>query len=154
MRFSLQLVKTQDSERVLINLMSRQPRSFGKIIGILDTGSPKTIISAMDAHLLKIPISSLETVNAISGFGRGSLPCKILNNFKIAIKSEDDKIKIFEIPIQVVDISALKKMNQDYRNHAFQIPSVIGLDFLKLLNLSLNLNFNEGIAYLEENNPA
>lgn len=154
MKFNLDLVKTEDSERILLSLLSRQPRSFGKIIGVIDTGSPKTIISATDAFILKIPINSLESVMPISGFGRGKIPCKILRNFQIAIKSADDKIRTANITVHIVDISALTKLNQEFAAHAYQIPSVIGLDFLRELDLSLNVNMNKNIAYLEENNPA
>jgi hypothetical protein len=151
MRFNLELVKTPDSERILINLLSRYPRSYGNLVGVLDTGSPRTIISAKDASILKIPIDNLEKVRSISGFGRGAIPCRIIKNFKIALKSDDSHIKLVELPIHVVDISALNSMNQEFALHAYQIPSIIGIDFLKILNLSLNVNFNKDIAYLEEN---
>jgi hypothetical protein len=155
MRFDLKLVKDKNSERIWVNLRSLQPRSFGNILGIFDTGSSRTIISATDTSLLKIPISSLQKAEyPVKGFGRGEIPCKICNKFKMAIRSTDNKLKIFEMPVHFVDISALQRLNEDFKTRAYQIPTVIGLDFLKELDLSLNINFNKDIAYLEENNPS
>jgi len=78
MRFKLNLIKTQNAERITLNLISRQPHCFGNILAVFDTGSPTTIISAGDASLLKIPISNLERTSPIRGFGRGNLPCRLL----------------------------------------------------------------------------
>jgi len=55
------------------------------------------------------------------------------------------------MPLHIVDTVELGKMSHDFITSAYQAPSVVGLDFLKTLNLSLNVNFNKDIAYLEEN---
>jgi len=154
MRFDLKLIKDDESERILISLKSLYPRSFGNILAVLDTGSSRTIISAQDVSLLNIPVNSFsKSDKPVSGFGRGSIPCKICNKFRMAIKSTEEKLKTFELPVHIVDTPALKKLNNEFQNRAYQIPTIVGLDFLKELDLSLFVNFNQGIAYLEENNP-
>ena len=152
MQFDLQIINEKYSERILVGLKSLQPRSFGNIIGVFDTGSSRTIISARDAHMLKIPLASLrDSQYPVSGFGRGKIPCKVCDKFKLALKSKEDKIKIFEIPLHIVDTTALKNLNSEFERHAYQIPTIIGLDFLKGLNLSLKVNMNNKEAYMEEN---
>ena len=49
MRFNLDIRKIGGSMRIILPISSRQPRSFGRIEVVIDTGSPKTIISAGDA---------------------------------------------------------------------------------------------------------
>jgi len=71
--------------------------------------------------------------------------------FKIIIKSEDNITREVNMPLHIVDTVELGKMSHDFITSAYQAPSVVGLDFLKTLNLSLNVNFNKDIAYLEEN---
>jgi hypothetical protein len=150
MIFDLKLINTHDSERVLFDIVSRYPRCFGNILAIMDTGSPRTIISAKDVFLLKIPITSLEASGCIRGFGRGSVPCKLLKNFKFLIKSNDGKIKYLEMPVHVVDISALQKLSQEMQENAFKVPTVIGLDFLRAQNMKLVVDFKNDSSYFEE----
>ncbi|MDD5012412.1 MAG: hypothetical protein PHQ66_02075 [Candidatus Nanoarchaeia archaeon] len=151
MIFNLELIKTKDAERVIFNIFSMYPRCIGGIFTILDTGSPRTIISAADAFRLKIPVNGLEDSRPACGFGRGGIPCKILHNFKFNIKSPDNKTRLVEMPVHVVDITALKKMNKDLIDNAFKVPSVIGIDFLRSQKLKMIVDFeNDSSSYLEE----
>ena len=150
MIFDLDLVTEPGSERVFLNCISRLPRSYGQIRAIFDTGSPKTIISARDVFALKIPVRSLEKAPPTKGFGRGGLPSKELNNFKFILRSKDSQIKEFEMPVYVIDIESLNKLNDEYRKSAYSIPTIIGLDFLRLFNLKLYINLKETYAFIEE----
>jgi hypothetical protein len=150
MIFNLNLIKTVGAERLIFNIVSRHPRCFGGIFAIVDTGSPRTIISAKDAYLLKIPTSDLEESKPITGFGKGGIPCRILKNFKFYIKSADNQIKQLEMPIHVVDIPALSKLSQEMKENAFKVPSIIGLDFLVNQKFKLFINFEKDSCYFEE----
>ncbi len=153
MIFNLDLIKTQDAERIIFNVISRHPRCFGNIFTIVDTGSPRTIISAKDVYLLKIPTNNLESSTPIKGFGKGGLPCKKLNNFKFYIKSSDGQIKIIEMPVHIIDLSALNKLSQEMKENAFKVPSIIGIDFLRIQKLKMVINFEgENSSYFEEIN--
>lgn len=148
MKFDLGIINTSDSERITLNIISRHPRCFGNIFTILDTGSPRTIISAMDAYLLKFPIDNLsDSSYPIKGFGKGEIPCKVLDNFKFYIKSSDGKIKYFQIPIHIVNV---KGLNKEAQENAYKIPSLIGMDFLKNQSLKLVADFKNNSFYLEE----
>ncbi len=149
MIFELELIDTFGAERVFLNLISRQPHSFGKIRALVDTGSPNTIISAKDCYLLNLPITGAEKGEPITGFGKGGIPSKKMRKFSLALKSSDNKIKDLNIPINVVDITALKSMPEEYSNHVYSIPTIIGMDFLRLANLKLVVDIPNKKAYLE-----
>ena len=85
MIFDINPIKDIEAERLLFNIGSMYPHSFGGIICVVDTGSPRTIISARDVSRLNIPVSNLEMANPICGFGRGSVPCRKLKKFKFYI---------------------------------------------------------------------
>ena len=150
MLFDITNVKKEDAERLLLNIVSRQDHSFGNILAIIDTGSPRTIISAKDVISLKIPVAGLENAKPINGFGRGSVPCKKLNKFKFYIKSKENKIKSIEMPVYAVDVSTLSSLNKDMVENIYRIPSIIGLDFLEKNNLKMIVNFKDNKSYFEE----
>ena len=149
MIFNLELVEVPNSERIFLNLLSRQPHSYGPIRALLDTGSPTTIISARDALRLNIPINNAEAGDIISGFGRGQIPSKRIRKFLFAIKSSENEVKYLEMQVNVVDITALKNMHQDFQNNALQIPSIIGMDFLRMCGMKLFVDLASHKANLE-----
>mgnify|MGYP001576061043 CR=1 FL=1 len=151
MIFKVESIKEPDSERLTFNIVSRYPRCFGGVFTIIDTGSPRTIISAKDAYLLKIPITNFQDAKDIKGFGKGGLPCKKIDKFKFYIKSEDNQIRNIEMPVYVVDIVQLNNMNKDLKENAYKIPSIIGLDFLKSQNLKLIVDL-QNASYFQEIN--
>ncbi len=146
MIFDANLTRNEESERITFNIASRQPHCFGGIITIVDTGSPRTIISARDVYMLKIPLTG-EVGKPIKGFGKGGVSCRNVNRFKFTIKSRDNKIRSIEMPVCIVDITG---MSQEARDQAFQLPSIIGLDFLRSQRLKLVVDFEGGGAYFEE----
>ena len=149
MIFNIELIKEVGAERLLFNIVSMYPHSFGGIISVVDTGSPRTIISAGAASKLKIPANG-EKASPICGFGRGSIPCRKLDNFRFIIKSPEGKTKSIEMPVYVVDIPALNNLSQEMRLSAYQIDTIIGLDFLISQKMKLIVNFKNNMAYFEE----
>lgn len=149
MIFNLELSEVPNSERIFVNLLSRQPHSFGQIKAILDTGSPTTIISYIDALRLNISITGAESGEPILGFGRGQIPSKKIKKFIFTLKSEENKIIYIEMPVNVVDVSALKNMNRDFQDSTTRIPTIIGMDFLRLSNMKLILDLSQHKASLE-----
>lgn len=149
MKFNLELSEVPNSERIFVNLLSRQPHSFGQLKAILDTGSPKTIISYIDALRLNISISGAETGEPIAGFGKGQIPSKKIKKFIFTLRSEDNTIKYVEMPVHVVDISLLKNMSQEVQNSTMRIPTIIGLDFLRFTGLKLVIDLKNHSSFLE-----
>ena len=149
MILDLELVQTLGAERVLMNLLSREARSFGAMRAVVDTGSPRTIISARDAYGLRIPVTNLPRAPPTRGFGRGALPCKMMKRFRFAVRSRDQVLEEFEMPVEVVDYGALQGMHQSFRENAFQLPTIIGLDFLRLLRFRLCVDLHKREAFLD-----
>ena len=54
----------------------------------------------------------------------------IIKYFRFIIKSPEGKTKSIEMPVYVVDIPALNNLSQEMRLSAYQIDTIIGLDFL------------------------
>lgn len=149
MIFNIELIKEPGAERLLFNIVSMHPHSFGGIISVVDTGSPRTIISAGAASKLKISATG-EKASPICGFGRGSIPCRKLDKFEFIIKSPEGKTKSIEMPVYVVDIPALNNLSQEMKLSAYQIDTIIGLDFLISQKMRLIADFKNNTAYFEE----
>ena len=82
MRFNLEIRNIDGSIRIILPLFSRQPRSFGRIEAVIDTGFPKTIISAGDAIKLNIPFTNLQSTMPLTGLGKGRTPMLLINNLR------------------------------------------------------------------------
>ncbi len=143
-------VETPDAGRIWINIVSRHPHCHGTIRAVFDTGSPRTILSARDVLRLLIPLHSLEQGEPIKGFGRGGIPSKKIKEFTFALRSQDNLIVQIKMPIHVADIATLQKMPQEYYQHALQIPTIIGMDFLKQAGLKTTIDIKNCKAYFEK----
>lgn len=150
MKYPVQIRDIHGSKRLVLPILSRQPRSFGHLEAFIDTGAPRTILSAVDAEKLRLPFSSLERTSPIVGFGKSSTPALSMKKFLIVLKSEEGKSKEFSIPLIVVDVPTLRNMGQDILNHAFNISTLIGMDFLEANGLKLFVDIKGNNAYLED----
>lgn len=149
MIFDLEFTENPDAERVWVNILSRQPHCFGSIRAVFDTGSPTTIISARDAVRLSIPLNSLEQGEPIRGFGKGGIPSKKIKRFVFAIRSTDNQIRNIEMPVHVADLTTLRNMPQEYQAHVMQIPTIIGMDFIRCAGMKLVIDSPNHKSYLE-----
>lgn len=150
MKYPIQIRSLQGSKRLVVPVVSMQPRCFGNFEAVLDTGSPRTILGAIDAEKLKIPFTSLRTTSPIVGFGKGSTPSLQIDSFDLSIRSEENKLKHLKMPIVIPDIPSIRKMSQSILDHARTIPTLIGMDFLEINNLKLFVNVNQNSAYFED----
>ncbi len=131
MKFNLDFAEAPEAERIWVNLLSRQPHCYGSIRAIFDTGSPTTVISARDVFRLSLPLNNMEQGEPIKGFGKGGIPSKKFKKFIFALKSEENSVQQIEMPVHAVDTSILQRMPQEYLSHVLQIPTIIGMDFLR-----------------------
>lgn len=149
MKFNLEIRKGNGSIRLILPFRCKYPRSMGNVEAVIDTGSPRTIISARDAHRLRLPITSFSESDPIRGFGRGSVPCKKIRKFLLAIRSDNNESLEIKIETNVVDITKLRKYGKEINDHAFKIQTIIGLDFLEENKLKLFVDLTNNTAYLE-----
>ncbi len=115
---------------------------------IVDTGSADSYFSQKDVVRLQIPIKDKPIVGEVdfggSRFNRVDLP-----KFKLYLLKEDkEKKDYFEIDL---GLSALKTTKTSLKNIqiAQQLPSILGMDFLKKQKFSLHVILTEGLAYLQ-----
>ncbi|MDO8509246.1 MAG: hypothetical protein Q7S27_06220 [Nanoarchaeota archaeon] len=149
MRFNLEIRDMQGSKRVILPLLSTYPRSFGRIEAIIDTGAPKTILSAGDAIRLNIPFTNFESAAPLMGLGKGKTPVLLINKFTFSLKDIENKPQNFTMQILVADVPRIRNEGQDKLNNAARIPTLIGMDFLEINGFDLFVSINKKIAYLE-----
>ena len=150
MRFNLEIRNINGSIRIILPLFSRQPRSFGRIEAVIDTGSPKTIISAGDSIKLNIPFTSLQSTTPLTGLGKGRTPMLLINKFTFLLRDSEGKSNSFSMPLLVADVPRIRNEGQEKLNNATRIPTLIGMDFLELNGFDLFVSVNKDLAYLEK----
>lgn len=115
---------------------------------IIDTGSADSYLSQKDAIRLQIPIKGKPTICEVD-FGGSRFEQIKLPKFKLFLLKEDkEKNEFIETE---VELSALKttKTSEKKIQVAQQLPSILGMDFLKQKKFSLHVILTEGIAYLQ-----
>lgn len=150
MRFNLEVRNMQGAKRIILPLLSTYPRSFGRIEVVIDTGAPKTILSASDAIRLNIPFTNFDSTTPLTGLGKGKTPVLLINKFTFSLRDSEGKPNNFSMPILVADVPRIRKEGDEKLNNAARIPTLIGIDFLENLNLDLFISIKNNIAYLEK----
>ena len=150
MRFNLEIRNIQGTRRIILLLLSTFPRSFGRIEAVIDTGAPKTILSAGDAIRLNIPFTNFESTTPLTGLGKGRTPVLVINKFTFSLRNSDGKPNNILMPVLVADVPRIRNEGQEKLNNATRIPTLIGMDFLELNNFDLFVSLNKNIAYLEK----
>jgi len=149
MKFNLEIRNIQGTRRIILPLLSTYPRSFGRIEAIIDTGSPKTILSAGDAIRLNIPFTNFESAAPLTGLGKGKTPVLLINKFTFSLRDSDGRPSNFLMPILAADVPKIRNEGQEKLNNATRVPTLIGMDFLELNNFDLFIGLNKNVAYLE-----
>ena len=149
MKFNLEIRNIQGTRRIILPLLSTYQRSFGRIEAIIDTGSPKTILSAGDAIRLNIPFTNFESAAPLTGLGKGKTPVLLINKFTFSLRDSDGRPSNFLMPILAADVPKIRNEGQEKLNNATRAPTLIGMDFLELNNFDLFIGLNKNVAYLE-----
>lgn len=140
------LLTSLDDEGDYLNnaIVLRTPRNFLKTTFILDTGSPTTILSYLDARRLQIPFNDSAKTKIIR-MGGAKYQGYSFNKTIFIFRSEDNKIIREEFPVCVVKPTSPKEQDD-----LSSFPTIIGMDFLKKKKYALFCDVDKGIAYLEK----
>ncbi len=125
-------------------VLLKTPRKILNTFFILDTGSPTTILSYLDAYRLQIPFDSLQKTKVVSIGGR-KYQGYSFNRVTFNFKSEDNQLVVEEFPVCVI-----KPTCESEREELFGIPTIIGTDFLKEKRYILFCDMDSNVAYLEK----
>lgn len=118
---------------------------FGFVEALIDTGSPFTVLSSMDALRLKLPITTMRSGNPVSlaGFRFLNHP---LGKVHLNFKTEEGQYFSLDIGMGVLIPTKIDKQTLQDVQH---IPSLIGNDFLEDQKFTLNFDPSNKLAYLE-----
>ena len=107
-----------------------------KISFLIDTGTPKTILSERDAHKLGVNFNRLEkTPSAMLGIG-GFAETYHLNDVTLVFLSEEGR---FEVHLRELLLVREPELTEEIKN---QIPSILGRDLLSKYTLLLDPHKN------------
>ncbi len=114
---------------------------------VVDTGTSISMISYGDAVRMNLPISNLHSrePSAIAGF---EIDVRILKDVRLGFITAEGGFKRFDLNEFFV-MTPLVKKPLDLEK-AKQIPSLLGLDFLRSNNLSFFCNPGKELAYFDD----
>jgi hypothetical protein len=123
----------------------RFSHSFGFVEALVDTGSPFTVLSPIDALKLKLPIKTMRKGSPVALAGYRFL-CHHLEKSHLNFKMENGQYFSVEMSMGVLIPTKMDKKTLQNVQH---IPSIIGNDFLEDQKFTLTFNPSTKLAYLE-----
>lgn len=126
--------------------MLKSPHCFGFIEALVDTGSPFTVLSTVDALKLRLPIKTMRKIEPVylAGF---TFFKATLGNSSMTFRTDDQK----SLTIQFNNMGILipTKLDPNQLEGVKHIPSIVGNDFLEQEKFGLYVNPSTKVAYLE-----
>jgi hypothetical protein len=123
--------------RIAICIQSEEPKIFGFINAIIDTGSPTTILGAGDIQKMRVSqvqmsklVGSEEEVN----LGGAQIKTRILPKAKLCIHNKTIEIDV-QVPVKLIK--------------GIPPPTILGVDFLLAGNFRFFFYPSKKQAYLE-----
>jgi hypothetical protein len=117
------------------------------ISALVDSGSPWTSLAPLDSKMLNVPIKALRraTNHPRIMFAGDEFWRLLMNNIELYLKDQNGEIVKLELPSVTVLDPIRKTPAEEYRG----IPSVIGVNFIRIHKMALHLDLNKNIAVLE-----
>lgn len=132
-----------------MSFVARSPRFYGVVEALIDTGSPFTVLSTVDAIKFRLPIKSKKMQK---GFGVSLAGFRFfkynLGKASFTFKTANEDSICFEV--QNLGVLVPTKINKKVLKDVEPIPSIVGNDFLEDHNLALFFNPSKKITYLEQ----
>lgn len=117
---------------------------------VVDTGSTVSMIGYGDVEEMGLPQSSLP-FREHSFIGGTSMGLHTLRNIRLSFSDDEGGLQPFKLKEFGASIPSRK--NVEARDHAKEIPSILGLDFLTLNNMALYCSPSRNVAYFEAIEP-
>lgn len=126
--------------------MLKSSHCFGFIEALVDTGSPFTVLSTVDALKLRLPIKTMRKAEPVylAGF---TFFKATLGNSSMTFRTDDQK----SLTTQFNNMGVLipTKLDPNQLEGVKHIPSIVGNDFLEQEKFGLYVNPSTKVAYLE-----
>ena len=121
---------------------------YGSIRFIVDTGSPKSVISEKDSLVLQIPFKRIKRTIPVYGIGGSSVEAHPIKKAVLTFRNEQGKLEHRTLP----EIYACRtaKRTKAVIMRSRKLPSILGVDFLIGNHLKLVFDPVNSIAYLEK----
>lgn len=126
--------------------MLKSSHCFGFIEALVDTGSPFTVLSTVDALKLRLPIKTMRKVEPVylAGF---TFFKATLGNSSMTFRTDDQKT--LKIQFNNMGVLIPTKLDPNQLEGVKHIPSIVGNDFLEQEKFGLYVNPSTKVAYLE-----
>ncbi|PIN83206.1 hypothetical protein COV61_03810 [Candidatus Micrarchaeota archaeon CG11_big_fil_rev_8_21_14_0_20_47_5] len=147
MRIPIEIV----NEQLEVNAIVHAPKcriGMALVDFVVDTGSNVSFISYKDALRLNIPFNTLKFREHMHLGGTKFNLCEI-NSIELSFDAEGNENCIEKISLKTFSVATTAKKTEEGIEYAKQIPSLLGLDFLRSAGLALYANPSKNIAYLE-----
>jgi hypothetical protein len=135
--------------RYLVNMLfkSNRIRKPAPIQAIFDTGSqPALVLSEREGQRLQIPFSSLEK-GSIIGLATQKYETRYIKDAKVVLYSNNEER--IEVTIPTTIALRCTKRSKDALMESYQLPNLIGLDFLKVGGFTQHIDA-DGNLFLEK----
>ena len=136
----------QDRYFPFISFAFSSSHCFGYIEALVDTGSPFTVLSTVDALRLKLPIKTMHRGEPVYLAGFTFFKAS-MGNSSMTFRTDDQKS--VKIEFNKVGVLIPTKLDQKQLEAVRSIPSIIGNDFLEQEKFALYVNPSAKVAYLE-----
>jgi hypothetical protein len=150
LKIPLKLRKRFDEYMAFVSCIIRAPQYHLRLLPIsalVDTGSPWTALAPMDSKILNVPIRVLRraTDHPRIMFAGDDFWRLLMHNVELSLKDQNGEIIKLELPSITVLDPIRKAQAEEYRG----IPSVIGVDFMRIHKMALHLDIDKNMAFLE-----
>ena len=146
MRIPLNVKDIYGGPKPILTLFLSIPHASGYIEAVVDTGGPVTILSPRDADRLHFPFQACKREETPHNIGALSFYGYKFENSEIIFR--DDYKNRLKRKIPITGLKPIKTDNVSLQR-AYQLPNVLGMDFLIVYNLSLYFYPKGKIAYLQ-----
>lgn len=150
MKIPLKLRKRFDEYMTFVSFIIRAPQHHIRLLPILalvDSGSPWTSLAPMDSKMLNVPVRTLRraTNHPRIMFAGDEFWRLLMTDVELFFRDQNGEIVKFELPSVTVLDPIRRAPAEEYRG----IPSVIGVDFIRIHKMALYLDLNKNISFLE-----
>lgn len=153
-RIPLHLRKRFGENSIFLSFSIRTPHYHIRpcpLEALVDTGSPWLVISPADSKKMNIPIGSLKKPSEYADIRFGGCKFKrlLMEDVRVSVLTKQGRVATINPPF----ISVLKHTKKHPPSDIDDLPSVVGMDFLRICSLALHYDGLKKEAYLENKNP-